>query len=93
MPLHRVDTVPRDEGFEIGFAMTDGTKQVRCYAQDGALDVIETGRTATVQERLDRFARHRHAFEAVASSLFDAGLPLRITSAHLNKLLAFSRRT
>jgi hypothetical protein len=93
MPLQSVDVPARDEGFEIGFMMTDGAKQVRCYVQQGALDKIEYGRPTSAEENMDRFNRYRTAFEAVASSLYDAGLPLRITSAHLTMLLAFAKRS
>ncbi len=93
MPLQSLNVPGKDEGFEIGFPMADGDRRVRCYVQQGALDAIEPGRAASVEERMARFNRFRPAFEAVASSLYDAGLPLRITSAHLNMLLAFAKRS
>ena len=92
MPLRTTDIPAKDEGFEIGFAMLDGPRLVRCYVQQGALDAIESGRTADAEARLQRFDLYRGAFEALASSLYDAGLPLRITSAHLSTLLALARR-
>ena len=92
MPLQSVDSPARDEGFEIGFLMADGDRQVRCYAQRGALDAIEPGRTKNGKELLERFQRHRAAFEHVASSLHDAGLYPRITSSHLKLLQALVGR-
>ncbi len=82
MPLQSVNLAPRDDGFAVSFVMLDGVRAIRCYAQQGTLDAIEQSRTDDARERLERFDRHRAAFESVASDLFDAGLPLRITADH-----------
>ena len=90
MPLQSVDAPARDEGHFFSFAMRASTRTVRCHIQQGALDSIEQTRTGDARDRMDRFQRHRAAFESVASDLFDAGLPLRITADHMNWLKAFS---
>ncbi len=86
MPLTATQSEPRDEGFEVSFVMTDGQKLFRCSAQLGALDAIEPDRTQSRNDRLQRFLRYRRVFEAVASELYDAGLPPRITVDHLAHL-------
>ena len=92
MPLQSVNLAPRDDGFAVSFVMLDGVRAIRCYAQQGTLDAIEQSRTDDVRERLERFDRHRAAFESVASDLFDAGLPLRITADHMTWLQQCSGR-
>lgn len=88
MPLQSVDVPARDEGHFLSFAMKAPTTLVRCHVQQGALDSVERTRTGDERDRMDRFRRHRAAFEAVASDLFDAGLPLRITADHMSWLMA-----
>lgn len=90
MPLQPVHAPARDEGRHLSFAMRTATVLVRCHVQQGALDSIEQTRTGDARDRMDRFHRHRAAFEAVASDLFDAGLPLRITADHMSWLRAFA---
>ena len=86
MPLQPVDGPARDEGRDISFPMTNGLYEARCYVQLGALDSIEQARTENAADRLARFENHRVMFEAVASDLYDAGLPLRITADHVRML-------
>ncbi len=90
MPLHPVDGPARDEGHFLSFAMQAPARTVRCHVQQGALDAIEPTQTGDERDRMDRFDRHRAAFEAVASDLFDAGLPLRITADHMRWLGKFA---
>ena len=90
MPLLHFDSPARDEGHFFSFAMTSVDRTVRCHVQQGALDSVEQTRTEGARDRMDRFHRHRAAFEAVASALFDAGLPLRITADHMSWLTAFA---
>ncbi len=90
MPLQSVDAPARDEGHSLSFAMRSATTLVRCHVQQGALDSVQQTRTGDARDRMDRFHRHRAAFEAVASDLFDAGLPLRITADHMSWLGAFA---
>ena len=72
----------RDEGAFLSFTMTDAGRIVRCHVQQGALDSVERTRAGDAADRAARFGRHRAAFEAVASDLYAAGLPLRITADH-----------
>lgn len=90
MPLQPVDEPARDEGHFFSFVMTAPVRTVRCHVQQGALDSVEHTRTEGARDRMDRFQRHRAAFEAVASDLFDAGLPLRITADHMKWLRNFA---
>lgn len=90
MPLQPVDVPARDEGHFIAFAMRAAARTVRCHVQLGALDSVEPTQAGDARDRMDRFSRHRAAFEAVASDLFDAGLPLRITADHINWLKRFA---
>jgi hypothetical protein len=76
----------RDEGSSLTFTMVDAGRVVRCHVHRGALDSVERTRTGDAADRLERFRRHRSAFEAVARDLYDAGLPLRITADHLTWL-------
>lgn len=92
MPLLHFDSPARDEGHFFSFAMTSVDRTVRCHVQQGALDSVEQTRTEGARDRMDRFHRHRAAFEAVASDLFDAGLPLRITADHMKALRNFLSR-
>ncbi len=92
MPLQQIDLPARDDGLAVSFVMLDGARHIRCYAQQGTLDAIEQCRTGSGRERLERFSRHRAAFEAVASDLYDAGLPLRITADHMTWLQRCSGR-
>ena len=91
MPLVSFDCDGRDEGRLVSFLMRDGAMPIRCYIQMGALDAIEQARTENAGERLTRFDQHRAMFEAVASDLYDAGLPLQITADHLTLLRGSSR--
>lgn len=93
MPLQPVDVSPRDEGHFFSFAMRSETRLVRCHVQQGALDSIEKTASGNAKDRMDRFRRHRSAFEAVASDLFDAGLPIRITADHMAWLRTYARCT
>ncbi len=86
MPLQPLDIDVRDEGQRVSFLMRDGTRPVRCYVLQGALDTIGPLRTSCADERVARFDQHRAKFEAVASELYDAGLPLLITADHLTLL-------
>ena len=86
MPLQPVDGPARDEGREISFPMSDGLHESRCYVQLGALDSVEQLFTGDAADRLARFDRHRALFQSVASDLYDAGLPLRITADHVRML-------
>ena len=90
MPLQPTDAPARDDGSMVSFSMRDAERLVRCQAQQGALDSVERSRTGSAGERLERFRRHRAAFEAVASELYDAGLPLRITADHMSRFRAFA---
>ena len=92
MPLQSVAFPARDEGHFFSFAKTAVSGTVRCHVQQGALDSVEQTRTEGARDRMDRFCRHRAAFEAVASDLFDAGLPLRITADHMSCLKSFAAR-
>ncbi len=92
MPLQPVDEPARDEGHFFSFAMASASGTVRCNVQQGALDSAEPTRTGCARDRAERFSRHRATFEAVASDLFDAGLPLRITADHMKCLRGFAAR-
>ncbi|MGI3903944.1 MAG: DUF1488 family protein [Janthinobacterium lividum] len=93
MPLQPIDVSPRDEGHFFSFAMRSETRMVRCHVQQGALDSIEKTASGDAKDRMDRFRRHRSAFEAVASDLFDAGLPVRITADHMTWLRTCAHST
>ena len=86
MPLQTTDAPVRDEGRMVSFVMHDGSKPVRCHVPQGTLDAAGPSRTDDAEDRLSRFNQHRTMFEAVASDLYDAGLPLRITADHVTKL-------
>ncbi len=86
MPLLPIDVPPQDEGHHLSFAMKANARVVRCHVQQGALDSIESTVSGDATDRMARFYRHRSTFEAVASDLFDAGLPLRITADHMTWL-------
>ena len=83
MPLKSLDGDIRDEGYRVSFLMRDGTRPIRCYVLQGALDTVGQARTSCADERVARFDQHRAKFEAVASELYDAGLPLLITADHV----------
>ncbi len=76
----------RDEGHRVSFLMRDGTRPIRCYVLQSALDTIGQLKTSCADERIARFDQHRAKFEAVASELYDAGLPLLITADHVTLL-------
>lgn len=76
----------RDEGTGLSFLMRDGQRPVRCYILQGALDGVERGMATDRCDRVERFQRHRATFEGVASQLYDAKLPVRITADHLSHL-------
>ena len=90
MPLQSVDVPPQDEGHFVSFAMKANARVVQCHVQQGALDSIENTMSGDSHDRMDRFHRHRSTFEAVASDLFDAGLPVRITADHMTWLRRFA---
>ena len=86
MPLQSVEGPARDEGRDVSFPMTNGLYELRCHVQLGALDSIEQAPTESAADRVARFDRHRVMFQSVASDLYDAGLPLRITADHVRML-------
>ena len=86
MPLQPVDGPSWIDGFGVRFLMRSGAGEVRCYAHQGALDMIEQNTAKDIYGQRDRFERNRTTFEAIASDLYDAGLPLRITADHVTKL-------
>ncbi len=86
MPLQTNGSAVRDEGNSLSFTMVDAERVVRCHVHRGALDSVEQTRTGDSADRVERFCRHRSSFEAVASDLHAAGLPLRITADHVTCL-------
>lgn len=96
MSLKAVDKPAKDEGREVSFPMRHDAEHVRCTVQQGALDSVESSFTGDAGDRMARFDRHRAMFEAVASDLYDAGLPPRITADHvrmLHRAMDFGRRS
>ncbi len=89
MPLQTMDAPVSDQGHFLSFTMATAGRTVSCHVQVGALDSVERSRAGDASDRVSRFHRHRAAFEAVASDLFDAGLPLRITADHMTWLRKF----
>ena len=83
MPLSPMDGPAKVDLHEVEFGMLDGRKVVPCFVDRDAIDDIEHATTQTNAERLAIFERHRRRFETIASELFDAGLPPRVTGRRL----------
>ena len=85
MPLTSSNHPGAIEGWGITFAMQQGVEIVRCHVGGDALEDIERSDNPGEAERMRIFERHRPAFEAIASRLFDEGREPRVTSKHLSR--------
>ena len=80
MPLKPTRTPAEDERFEVRFTMKDGDEEVDCFVDEGAIEDVDEEEGDPLVER---FARHRALFEAIASWLYDEGDVPRVELHHV----------
>ncbi len=85
MPLKPTRLPAEEERFEVRFVMRDGETEVDCFVDESAIDDVDEEEDDTLVER---FARHRAVFEAIASWLFDEGEVPRVELHHVAQFRA-----
>jgi hypothetical protein len=80
MPLKPTRLPADEERFEVRFLMRDGAAEVECFVDEAAIEDVDDGDEDPLVER---FGRHRAAFEAIASWLYDEGEIPRVELHHL----------
>ena len=73
-PLQSTTDIAELDGLAVRWTMSDGAKNIVCWARAAALEKLEANPDLEKSSYLEAFHRHRAAFETAASAIHKRGL-------------------